>query len=213
MNKSYHSIREEYLRGELDESSVPEDPLLQFHRWMEQAIQEKVPHPTAVLLATCGADGQPSCRVVLLKHADESGFQFYTNYESKKGQQLSQNPKAALTFFWMQLERQIRIEGTVEKVSHEISDQYFHSRPYESRLSAAVSPQSKIVNGRQELERAKDEYREKYPDQNMPRPDNWGGYLLKPNYFEFWQGRESRLHDRISYLLLNNGWRIQRLAP
>jgi pyridoxamine 5'-phosphate oxidase len=213
MDKNYHNIREEYLKGALDESSVPADPLVQFHQWMNQAIEEKVPHPTSMLLATCGTNGQPSCRVVLLKNADKTGFQFFTNYDSKKGQQLAQNPKAALTFFWMQQERQIRIEGHVEKVSPEVSDQYFYSRPYESRLSAAISAQSSIVENRRVLERAKEGCRTTYPNQNVPRPVNWGGYLLKPTYYEFWQGRESRLHDRIAYFPENGGWQVKRLAP
>ncbi len=213
MNNNYQSIREEYLKGMLDESSVHKNPFLQFDQWMREALKAEVPHPTSMMLATCGNDGQPSCRVVLLKNADETGFQFFTNYGSKKGQQLAQNPKAALTFFWMSLERQIRIEGDVEKVSPEMSDRYFHSRPYESRLSAAISSQSKIVANRTELEMLKNELREKHPDQNVPRPENWGGYVLIPNYFEFWQGRESRLHDRIIYTRKLNEWVIKRLAP
>jgi pyridoxamine 5'-phosphate oxidase len=213
MNKNYQNIREEYLKGALDKSSVNNSPFLQFEQWMSEAIKSGVPHPTSMILATCGADGQPSGRIVLLKGADEKGFQFFTNYQSRKGKQLQQNPKASLTFFWMPMERQIRIEGHVEKVSPEVSDKYFHSRPYESRLSAAISPQSKIVANRAELEKLKRELREKYPEQNLPRPENWGGYLLIPNYFEFWQGRESRLHDRIIYARKLNEWTIKRLAP
>jgi len=214
MSNSYHQIREEYLFAKLDEASVNPNPFLQFDKWMSEAIKADVPHPTSMLLATSGADAQPSCRVVLLKHSDEKGFQFFTNYESKKGRQLSENPKAALTFFWMKLERQVRIEGITEKLPAEISDDYFDTRPFESRLSAAVSPQSSLISGREELETFKNQLRQKHTNQNIPRPSNWGGYLLKPNYFEFWQGRESRLHDRIIYVFEEmTGWIVKRLAP
>ncbi len=213
MTKSYQEIRSEYLHGKLDEQSVSGDPFTQFNKWMDEAIAAKVPHPTSVILATSGQDNQPSARVVLLKDVTEDGFVFFTNYHSRKGQHLAGNPKAGLTFFWMEAERQVRIEGTVEKVDAEVSDQYFHSRPIESRLSAAVSPQSTVVKNREELETAKEQLRSQHPDQKVPRPENWGGYVLKPRYFEFWQGRESRLHDRIIYEKSNSGWDIKRLAP
>jgi pyridoxamine 5'-phosphate oxidase len=213
LTKSYHQIREEYLRDKLDESSVHPNPILQFDKWIREAIEAGVPHPTSMILATCGNNAQPSARVVLLKHADENGFQFFSNFDSKKGKQLLQNPKAALTFFWMQLERQVRIEGTAEKVPEEISDRYFNSRPLESRLSAVVSPQSQIIESREDLELQKEQLRQKYPDGAISRPENWGGYLLRPGYFEFWQGRESRLHDRIVYQSAKNKWEMKRLAP
>ncbi|MCF8365086.1 MAG: pyridoxamine 5'-phosphate oxidase [Bacteroidales bacterium] len=213
MNNSYQNIREEYLRATLDENSVLKSPFDQFNKWMNEAFEAEIIHPTSMLLATAGNDGQPSCRIVLLKNMTETGFVFYTNYESRKGQQLAENPKAALTFFWMEMERQIRIEGQVEKVDQNESDVYFNSRPLESRLSAAVSPQSRIVKNRQELEKAKNDLRQKHPEGNIPRPQNWGGFILKPHYFEFWQGRESRLHDRVIFSERGSGWIVQRLAP
>lgn len=213
MKNTYHDIRAEYLHGKLDDESVDRDPFNQFNKWMEEAIKAGVLHPTSMILATAGKDGQPSCRIVLLKEVTNAGFVFFTNYKSHKGMQLAENPKAAITFFWMELERQVRIEGIVSKVGPEVSDEYFRSRPWESRLSAAVSPQSSIINGRMELEKAKQRMREQYPEQNIPRPDEWGGYIVKPHFFEFWQGRESRLHDRIIYSNPDAGWIIQRLAP
>lgn len=213
MNKSYQNIRSEYLHSRLDEASVLKDPFAQFDEWMSQAIEAELPHPTSMILATAGKDGQPTCRIVLLKNVTDSGFVFFTNYESRKGRQLTENPKAALTFFWMEMERQIRIEGLVERVGQEESDAYFKSRPLESRLSAAVSQQSAIVKNRLELENAKENLRKKFPDGNIPRPMNWGGFIVKPHYFEFWQGRESRLHDRIIYSKVESAWTIQRLAP
>jgi len=213
MDKNYHERRSEYLHGKLDEDSVSENPFVQFKTWMDEAIDSKVLHPTSVILATAGKDYQPSARVVLFKDVTEEGFVFFTNYDSHKGRQLAENPKAGLTFFWMEMERQIRIEGEVAKVAVGISDRYFHSRPFESRLSAAASPQSMIVKTRQALESAKEKLRKKYPDEGVPRPKNWGGYILKPHYFEFWQGRESRLHDRMVYAKTTKSWEIKRLAP
>jgi len=213
MTKSYQEIRTEYLHGKLDEKSVSGDPFVQFEKWMQEAVESKVPHPTSVILATTGKDQQPSARVVLLKDVNEKGFVFFTNYKSHKGQQLAENPKAGLTFFWMELERQVRIEGKVEKVSAAVSDEYFHSRPFESRLSAAVSPQSAVASNRRELESAKEKLRLQHPDEKVPRPENWGGYLLVPHHFEFWQGRESRLHDRIAFNKNGEKWEIRRLAP
>ena len=213
MTKSYQEIRSEYLHGKLDENSVSGDPFVQFKNWMNEAIESKVPHPTSVILATAGKDQQPSARVVLLKDVNEKGFVFFTNYNSRKGQQLTDNPKAGLTFFWMELERQVRIEGTVEKVCAEVSDEYFHSRPFESRLSAAVSQQSAVAKSRRELESKKEKLRLQHPDEKVPRPENWGGYVLVPHHFEFWQGRESRLHDRIVFNNKGDNWEIRRLAP
>lgn len=213
MDKRYHEIRSEYLHGKLDEKSVSGNPFVQFSNWMNEAIESKVPHPTSVILATSGKDHQPSARVVLLKDVTEKGFVFFTNYLSHKGKQLAENPKAGLTFFWMEMERQVRIEGKTEKVNAGVSDQYFHSRPFESRLSAAVSQQSTVVKNRRELESIKEKLRLQHPDEKVPRPENWGGYVLTPHHFEFWQGRESRLHDRIIYAKHETGWKIKRLAP
>ncbi len=213
VNKSYQNIREEYLHATLDEDSVLINPFEQFGKWMNETLEAELPHPTSMMIATAGSDGQPSCRIVLLKNVTASGFVFFTNYESHKGRQMAENPKGAITFFWMGMERQIRIEGEVEKTSKEISDEYFNLRPIESRLSAVISPQSKIVKNRQLLETAKQKLQKEFPEGNIPRPENWGGYILKPHYFEFWQGRESRLHDRIIYKKTKSDWDIHRLAP
>ena len=158
-------------------------------------------------------DGQPSCRVVLLKEVNDKGFVFFTHYDSHKGRQLGENSKVALAFFWKETERQVRIEGKVEKVDKQTSDEYFASRPYESRLSAAASPQSQVVESRQELEQQREAIRAKHPDGHIPRPEEWGGFVVIPNQIEFWQGRENRLHDRIVYKRSDGGWQIVRLAP
>lgn len=211
--KKYHDLRSEYLHQKLDEQSVRENPFEQFAVWMDQTVQAEILHPTAMLLATVGVDGQPSCRVVLIKEVNDKGFVFFTHYDSHKGWQLAENPKVALTFFWNETERQVRIEGKVEKVDQQTSDEYFASRPYESRLSAAASPQSSVVGSRLELEQKRDEIRDRHRDGNIPRPDQWGGFLVIPDKIEFWQGRENRLHDRIVYQRAHDGWSIQRLAP
>ncbi len=213
MNKSYHDLRSEYLHAELDESDVSNNPFGQFGQWMDEAIKAKVLHPTAMMLATAGKDGQPSARIVLLKNANEKGFTFFTNYDSHKSCQMAENPQAVISFFWMAVERQIRIEGRVEKVGRDESEEYFHSRPYESKLSAIVSPQSKTVQSRHQLETAKQKLKDEYADQELGCPENWGGFVLVPDYFEFWQGRESRLHDRITYTRTNTVWEIRRIAP
>jgi pyridoxamine 5'-phosphate oxidase len=216
MNKNLNlrDIRLDYQKGALDERSVDGDPVAQFNVWLREALDAEVPEPTAMTLATAGNDGRPSARIVLLKDIDVNGFTFYTHYESRKGRQISKNPRVALTFFWKELERQVRIEGIAAKVSPEESDAYFHSRPYESRLSAAASPQSRPVKDRQYLENLKMQLRERHSDERLPRPDSWGGYRVKPVMIEFWQGRQSRMHDRIVYQLQENGeWKIERLAP
>jgi pyridoxamine 5'-phosphate oxidase len=208
------AIRNDYQKGELSKQSVDKNPVHQFREWLEEALHSAVTEPTAMMLATAGKDMRPSARIVLLKGVEEDGFIFFTSYGSRKGKQIGENPNVSLTFFWKELERQIRIEGIAEKISSEDSDEYFMSRPYESRLSAAASPQSKPVESRQLLEQLKDDIRLKYPDQNIPRPENWGGYKVKPNLVEFWQGRYSRLHDRIVYELTPDGeWKLIRLAP
>ncbi len=208
------AIRLDYSKGELDEKTVQENPMQQFGLWMEEALKSEVMEPTAMVLATVSKESKPSARVVLLKEMDKDGFIFFTNYESKKGQQIAENSNVAITFFWKELERQVRIEGKAVKIDPELSDQYFHSRPYQSRLGAAASPQSQKVDNRNILEKAKEELKAQYPDENIPRPDNWGGYKVIPEAFEFWQGRRSRLHDRVYYERENEGkWLISRLAP
>ena len=198
----------------LDEHAIHHDPLEQFKRWLDEAIAENFRMPNAMTLATVSRDGKPSARIVLLKQVDERGFIFYTNYLSRKGKELSANPFASLTFFWDTLDRQVRAEGSVIKVSEEESNQYFQSRPRDSQISAVISSQSSIVESREELENKWQELEQALTNKPIPRPQHWGGYCLKPASIEFWQGRESRLHDRILYELQNDGsWKISRLAP
>ncbi len=213
-NNDLQGIRNDYQKGKFDKNEFDKSPFNQFEIWINEALKSEVLEPTAMALATVGKDMRPSNRIVLLKGFDEDGFVFYTNYESKKGLQISEIKFVALTFFWKELERQVRIEGSVNKLPDEMSDRYFHSRPYESRLSAAASPQSKPVESREVLEGLRAALREKFPDNVIPRPANWGGYIVKPFLMEFWQGRTSRLHDRIVYELSEEGdWKISRLAP
>jgi len=207
------AIRSEYIRGKLDSGEVDSDPFVQFRVWMEEALKSKVEEPTAMVLATAGKDGQPSARVVLLKDFNNQGFSFFTNYHSRKGLELGENPKAALTFFWKEMERQVRIEGEVITVEPDISASYFASRPFESKLSAAISPQSKVIPDRLYLDKKKQSYRKKNHDQPITRPEHWGGYKLIPHRIEFWQGRENRLHDRLLYTYTGAIWEIKRLAP
>lgn len=204
-------LRKNYQKGELLERQINPNPFRQFEIWFEEALKSNIYEPNAMILAT-SIYNKPSARVVLLKGYDENGFKFYTNYKSRKGQELSANPNAALLFYWMELERQVRIEGTVEKLSTEESLDYFNSRPLESRFGALASNQSEIIPNREYLERKFLELKEKYGD-NPPMPDDWGGFLLIPNLFEFWQGRPSRLHDRIVYEINQNNWKIYRLSP
>jgi len=206
-------LRRTYVLGSLNESEVAADPMAQFKRWFDEAVTAKLPEPNAMTLATVGADGQPSARIVLLKGMDDKGFTFFTNYESRKGLDLAANPRAALLFHWVQLERQVRVEGRVEKVEDDESDAYYASRPLGSRLGAWASEQSREVPGRDVLEQRESEYRAKFGE-NPPRPAHWGGYRLVPTALEFWQGRPSRLHDRIAYRLdAADGWKIVRLSP
>jgi pyridoxamine 5'-phosphate oxidase len=208
------AIRNDYQKGELSKQSVDKNPVHQFREWLEEALHSAVTEPTAMVLATAGKDMRPSARIVLLKGVEEDGFIFFTSYASRKGQQIEENPNVSLTLFWKELERQVRIEGIAEKISPEASDEYFRSRPYESRLSAAASPQSKPVENRQVLEQLRNDIQKKYAGVDIPRPENWGGYKVKPNLLEFWQGRYSRLHDRIVYeLTANEKWKLIRLAP
>lgn len=205
-------IRQSYEKNVLLEASLAATPLEQFTRWFNEALAAKVLEPTAMTLATCSAKGRPSARTVLLKGYDERGFVFFTNYESRKGHDLADNPNACLLFFWPELERQVRLEGSIEKVSGQESDTYFNSRPLGSRIGAWVSPQSQPIS-RAELEARDVELTQSLGD-HPPRPPHWGGYRLKPDYVEFWQGRPSRLHDRLAFRLNDQArWVSTRLAP
>lgn len=211
---SFADLRKEYMQRGLDEGDMDADPIRQFQTWFDAARAASPFEPNAMALATVGADGRPSLRMVLLKGADELGFVFYTNYESRKGRELADTPWAALTFFWPEMERQIRIEGRVEPVSAEESDTYFHSRPVGSQLSASASRQSEVITGREELEERVAALSAQYEGQEIPRPENWGGFRVIPDAIEFWQGRANRLHDRLRYrLLASGGWQIERLSP
>lgn len=209
-------IRRSYSQEELSEDSIASNPFDQFRLWMQEALQAQVLEPTAMVLSTVSASGCPSARVVLLKGLEEGHFTFFTNYLSRKGQDLEKNPFAALTFFWPELERQVRVEGIVEKAPASMSDQYFGSRPRGSQVGAWVSPQSQQISGRQYLEEKTAGFiNEHGPEALIPRPEHWGGFGVKPTYFEFWQGRPNRLHDRLVFTRKPDAvdWHLSRLAP
>lgn len=214
MAEKLHDYRKSYEKGELSENSVDENPMQQFRKWFYE-VQDSggVDEVNAMTVNTIGTDGFPKGRVVLLKKYDEYGFYFYTNYESEKGRAIANNNKVSLSFFWPNMERQIIIKGTAEKTSEADSTNYFHSRPKGSQLGAVVSHQSEVVESREVLEKNLAELEKKYETEEVPKPDNWGGILVKPISIEFWQGRPNRLHDRIRYRLKDSDWVIERLAP
>ncbi|GAB3814383.1 pyridoxamine 5'-phosphate oxidase [Pontibacter rugosus] len=214
LSQNIADIRINYSKQALTEDSVAATPIEQFKSWLDEAIKSEAQEPTALILSTVNAAGKPSARVVLLKDIDEEGYTFFTNYSSRKGQKLEDNPYAAITFFWPALERQVRVEGKVVKVSQEASDAYFRSRPRGSRIGAWASPQSQVIEAREVLEQRDKAFEEKFAGSDeIPRPEYWGGYQLQPELVEFWQGRPNRLHDRIVYERDGANWQIKRLAP
>lgn len=210
---SIADLRKNYTFGGLSEESAGADPIALFRSWFDAALAAELSEPNAFTLATVGPDGSPSARIVLLKGVDDRGFTFFTNYDSRKGQEIAGNPRVAMVFLWHQFERQVRVEGRAERVSPEESDEYYRVRPLGSRLGAWASPQSEIIPDREILERQQAELAAKYPDGNVPRPPHWGGYRVVPDAVEFWQGRPNRLHDRIRFRRAAGGWLKERLAP
>ncbi len=213
ISTSISDLRRDYRQQALLETEVNANPILQFQSWFEQAVQAELPEPNAMTLGTVSADHQPSARMVLLKGFDQQGFVFYTNYLSRKGQDLAQRPWAALVFWWAELERQVRIEGKVMKVSDSETEAYFESRPRSSQLGAWASDQSQVISDRNILDQRLQELEQKYQNQPIPRPPHWGGYRVTPHLIEFWQGRTSRLHDRLCYRYTDETWTLERLSP
>jgi pyridoxamine 5'-phosphate oxidase len=214
MDKNIADLRKDYTLKGLSIFDTHPNPFIQFQQWFDQALTAQLPEPNAMTLATATRGGQPKARMVLLKGFDERGFVFYTNYNSQKGQELAENPQASLVFWWAELERQVRICGRVEKASEKESDEYFYSRPLNSRLGAWASNQSEVIESREVLEQRMQELQMKYQNQDVPRPQHWGGFRVIPTEIEFWQGRSNRLHDRLLYTRLDDGsWKIVRLSP
>lgn len=212
--KAIAGIRKVYQLQSLLEKDADANPIKQFEIWWQHAIESKIEEPNAMTLATCTVSGKPSARIVLLKEINENGFVFFTNYLSRKGNEIEENPFVSLLFFWKELERQIRIEGKIKKISAKESDEYFFQRPRESRIGAWSSPQSRVIKSRGFLQENVEKYNSQFGTQNIPRPDFWGGYIVEPYRIEFWQGRPGRLHDRLLYVLIENDfWKIERLAP
>ena len=207
------SLRQDYSAAQLNEGDVNKNPIKQFEQWFAAAVESQIYEPNVMTLATADKTGKPNARIVLLKGFDENGFSFYTNYLSEKAKEIKKNPQACLVFFWAELERQVRIEGKIEKLSKEASEKYFHSRPIGSQIGAIVSPQSQVITDRKNLELKVAELTETYQNKTIPKPAHWGGYIVKPTAIEFWQGRSNRLHDRIKYELINGKWQTSRLAP
>lgn len=211
--KDIEKLREEYSQNTLDEKDVDLDPVAQFQHWLNESLTAKIPEPNAMTLSTVDSSHKPHSRIVLLKGIDKGSFIFYSNYKSDKGKEMESNPNVALCFLWKELERQVRIEGTVTKLSREESEEYFHVRPVQSQIGAIASEQSLEIDNRAILETKFEELMELYSTGHVPMPDFWGGYIVEPTSIEFWQGRRSRLHDRIKYKKSNNSWTIKRLSP
>jgi pyridoxamine 5'-phosphate oxidase len=212
LNEYTKNLRHDFLKESFDEKDANNNPFKQFETWFDEAVKSDLLDPNAMVLGTATKKGKPSSRIVLLRGLKNNGFNFFTNYNSRKGEELKENQHASILFYWPELERQIRIEGKVEIASKKISDEYFNLRPRESRIGAWASPQSKVINGRKELDGLVTEFVTKFKEE-IPRPKNWGGFVLKATYYEFWQGRQSRLHDRICYTFKNGKWKKERLAP
>jgi len=213
LNEYTKNLRHDFQKANFNGKDANTNPFKQFEVWFDEAVKSGLHEPNAMALSTCTKKGKPSSRIVLLRGLKNHGFNFFTNYLSRKGNELKENPYASLLFYWPELERQIRIEGKVEIASARVSDEYFNTRPRISRLGAWASPQSKVIPHRKELDDLVSQYGNTFKEEDIPRPKNWGGYILKADYYEFWQGRQSRLHDRICYTLKNGKWKKARLAP